>query len=87
VRKVQTDTRLQRLYPDFLVLQNNAVNAGKGATCYGDSGGPVFLETNNRLIVGLTSFGTDEGCRVHSGFVRLDTQAARSFLANYVTLP
>lgn len=87
VRKVQTDTRIQQLRADFLVLQNNAVNAGKGATCYGDSGGPVFLETNNRLIVGVTSYGTDAGCRVHAGFVRLDTQAARSFLGNYVTLP
>lgn len=87
VRKVQTDTRIQQLRSEFLILQNNAVNAGKGATCYGDSGGPVFLESSATLIVGVTSFGTDVGCQVHAGFVRLDTQAARSFLAGYVTLP
>jgi hypothetical protein len=39
-------------------LQTNGNGAGKGGTCNGDSGGPVFLgEFESNLIVGVTSFG------------------------------
>jgi trypsin len=39
-------------------LQTNGNGAGKGGTCNGDSGGPVFLgEFESNLIVAVTSFG------------------------------
>jgi hypothetical protein len=39
-------------------LQTSGNGAGKGGTCNGDSGGPVFLgEFESNLIVGVTSFG------------------------------
>ena len=39
-------------------LQTNGNGDGKGGTCNGDSGGPVFLgEFESNLIVGVTSFG------------------------------
>jgi hypothetical protein len=37
---------------------------GKGGTCFGDSGGPVFYgDTSSNLIVGVTSFGLNGNCR------------------------
>jgi secreted trypsin-like serine protease len=62
---------------------------GDGGTCYGDSGGPNFLgagstETN---IVAATTITGDTRCRSTNVDFRLDTDAARTFLAQYVQLP
>jgi hypothetical protein len=78
---------------DFLSLQkawltlNMNPSTGSGGTCYGDSGGPHFLggETSN-LIVSITITG-DAMCRATDQTYRLDTDAAREFLDDYVTLP
>jgi hypothetical protein len=62
---------------------------GDGGTCYGDSGGPNFLgagasETN---IVAATTITGDFMCRATNVTYRMDTPTARTFLAQYVTLP
>ncbi len=56
-------------------------------SCYGDSGGPVFLggPSSNQLVA-LTSTG-DAACTATSVNYRLDTQEALDFLAPFVTLP
>jgi len=60
---------------------------GSGGTCYGDSGGPHFLGgLDSNLEVALTVTG-DATCKSTDIDFRLDTQAARSFLQDYVTLP
>ena len=64
-------------------------STGDGGTCYGDSGGPNFLgagsgETN---IVAATTITGDFVCRATNVDYRLDTQSARDFLGQYVTLP
>lgn len=47
-----------------------------GGGCNGDSGGPLFQGVNggNRTIIGLTSFGSAEGCTVYKPtiFTRVD---------------
>jgi hypothetical protein len=53
-----------------------------GMHCFGDSGGPSL---RGRTILAVTSIG-DDSCRGPSYAYRLDTEAARSFLANYVSL-
>jgi hypothetical protein len=58
---------------------------GDGGTCYGDSGGPNFLGDTN--IVAATTITGDYWCRSTNVDYRLDTQVARDFLAQYVTLP
>jgi len=60
-----------------------------GGTCYGDSGGPHFIhldgvETN--IVVAVTVTG-DAQCKATDKDYRVDTDAARSFLGNYVSLP
>jgi hypothetical protein len=58
---------------------------GDGGTCYGDSGGPHFLGDSN-MVVSLTVTG-DAPCRATDVTYRLDTDSARSFLTEFVTLP
>jgi len=60
-----------------------------GGTCYGDSGGPHFVhldgvETN--IVAAVTVTG-DAPCKATDKDYRVDTDAARSFLGNYVSLP
>jgi hypothetical protein len=60
-------------------------STGNGGTCYGDSGGPNFLGTS-QIIAGITITG-DAVCRSTNVVYRLDTESARAFLSQYVTLP
>jgi hypothetical protein len=56
-------------------LQTNGNGAGKGGTCNGDSGGPVFfggLDSNSDLIVAVTSFGLNALCRGTDFAFRID---------------
>jgi hypothetical protein len=53
-----------------------------GMHCFGDSGGPSL---RGRTILAVTSIG-DDSCRGPSYAYRLDTDSARSFLANFVSL-
>jgi V8-like Glu-specific endopeptidase len=68
----------------WLRLSQNAAT-GDGGTCYGDSGGPNFLGTSN-MVAALTVTG-DAMCLATNVDYRLDTPAARAFLAPYITLP
>jgi hypothetical protein len=70
----------------FLRLSQNP-STGNGGTCFGDSGGPNFLNVNGlRTLVGITITG-DSVCRATNVTYRTDTVSARSFLAPYVSLP
>ncbi len=54
-------------------LQTNGNGAGKGGTCNGDSGGPVFLGGyDSDLIVAVTSFGLNSLCRGTDFAYRID---------------
>jgi secreted trypsin-like serine protease len=55
---------------DFSVLLSN--NAATGGTCFGDSGGPNFIDATN-VIGGVTSFGLNDACGGTGGVYRLDT--------------
>lgn len=65
------------------VLQTNGNpndTRGTGGTCFGDSGGPVFLDGR---IVAVTSYGLTENCRYLGGHQRVDIAAARDWLAGF----
>lgn len=86
IRQMAT-TKVLQLTDPWLITASNAVNAGRGGTCHGDSGGPVFLPSlDPDMVVGVDSFGFS-GCKTQSGYVRIDIESARSFLGQYVTLP
>jgi hypothetical protein len=70
----------------FLRLSQNPA-LGNGGACFGDSGGPNFLDYNGaRLLVAITITG-DAVCRSTNVVYRTDTASARNFLAPYVALP
>lgn len=64
---------LNSAFTDGFNLETNGNGAGKGGTCNGDSGGPVFLgDTSSNLIVGVTSFGLNSLCRGTDYAFRVD---------------
>jgi V8-like Glu-specific endopeptidase len=83
VRMVATGT-LNAINKTWLRISMNAAT-GNGGTCYGDSGGPNFLGNTN-IIAAITITG-DAVCRSTNVVYRLDTESARAFLSQYVTLP
>jgi hypothetical protein len=83
VRMVATGT-LNAVNKTWLRISMNA-STGNGGTCYGDSGGPNFLGTSD-VIAAITITG-DAVCRSTNVVYRLDTESARAFLGQYVTLP
>lgn len=74
------------LQPTWLGLLMNTSATGEGGDCYGDSGGPKFLDGNPNKIYATVTTG-DYPCRATTWDWRLDTPEARAFLAQYVTLP
>jgi secreted trypsin-like serine protease len=60
---------------------------GNGGTCYGDSGGPNFLDVNGTRTLAAITITGDTPCRSRNVDYRLDTASARQFLASYVLLP
>ncbi len=60
-------------------------NKGKpheGGTCFGDSGGPIFVKDTN-VITAVTSFGMDVNCASNGGGYRLDQPDDLKWLATF----
>jgi hypothetical protein len=60
---------------------------GLGGACYGDSGGPNFVELGGKLVLAATTITGDVPCYATNVAYRLDTPSARAFLDPYVDLP
>lgn len=69
------------LGPGYLRVSQNP-NTGSGGTCYGDSGGPVFLGDTN-IVVAITVTG-DAFCKSTNVDQRLDIPSVQAFLAQYL---
>ena len=74
----------QTLSTSDLRLNEDAAH-GFGGACSHDSGGPAFVG-NSDVVAGEVS-GLRDDCGTTYFAYRLDTDSARSFLANYVALP
>ncbi|MBI1723717.1 MAG: trypsin-like serine protease [Gemmatimonadetes bacterium] len=74
------------LQPTWLGLLMNTNATGEGGDCYGDSGGPKFLDGNADMILATVTTG-DYPCRATTWDWRLDTPEARGFLGRFVPLP
>jgi hypothetical protein len=65
-------------------LQTQGNGDGRGGTCSGDSGGPVFLgPSSSNLIVAVTSFGKNAICRGTDFSYRLDRQEVLDWIASH----
>jgi hypothetical protein len=86
VPRMYANAGFNALNNTFLRLSQNPA-VGNGGACFGDSGGPNFLDYNGtRLLVAITITG-DAVCRSTNVVYRTDTASARNFLAPYVALP
>ena len=66
---------------DYSMLLSN--NPNTGGTCYGDSGGPNFLEGSN-VVAGVTSFGMNVSCAGTGGVFRMDRQNVQDFVKSFL---
>jgi secreted trypsin-like serine protease len=84
----RADQEFLSLTNAWLTLSMNLATSNGGA-CYGDSGGPHFIHLDGEetsIIASITVTG-DAVCKATDTTYRMDTESARSFLANYVALP
>jgi secreted trypsin-like serine protease len=71
-----TLVNLRSALTDGYNLQTQGNGNGRGGTCSGDSGGPVFLgDARSNQIVGITSFGLNALCRGTDFAYRTDRAA------------
>lgn len=67
----------------FLFTNNPGKGNGSGGTCFGDSGGPIFLGDSN-TVVGVTSFALNSNCAGTSGGYRIDTADDLAFIKQFL---
>lgn len=72
----------QKLDPQILQTNGNPYDVrGTGGTCFGDSGGPVYLGGE---IVAVTSYGYTANCRYLGGYQRLDIPSVADWLDEFL---
>ena len=78
-----TLVNLRSALTDGYNLQTQGNGNGRGGTCSGDSGGPVFLgDARSNQIVGVTSFGLNALCRGTDFAYRTDRTAVIEWIAD-----
>jgi secreted trypsin-like serine protease len=71
----------QKLSAQILQTNGNPNDTrGTGGSCFGDSGGPTFL---NGYVVAVTSYGYTANCRYLDGLQRVDIASVQTWLAGY----
>lgn len=86
IRLMATSTlvNLGSSYTDGYNLQTQGNGSGRGGTCSGDSGGPVFLGgPESNLIVAVTSFGKNDICRGTDFGYRIDRQEVLDWINSH----
>jgi hypothetical protein len=86
IRLMATSTlvNLGSSYTDGYNVQTQGNGDGRGGTCSGDSGGPVFLGgSDSNLIVAVTSFGLNDICRGTDFGYRIDRQEVLNWINSH----
>lgn len=69
------------------LFSNNPGKHATGGTCFGDSGGPIFDNTDSNVVVAVTSFGFSLTCSGVGGGYRIDQPDDLAFLATFGITP
>ena len=64
-------------------LNNPSKVGGRGGSCFGDSGGPVFVNNTNQ-VVAVVSYGPSATCHGADYSWRVDTAAAQLFVSRFL---
>jgi hypothetical protein len=84
---VKLNTLASQPRDTYMLVSNNPGKPHRGGTCFGDSGGPTFDDTNSNLVLGVTSFGFSSTCSGVGGVYRLDQLDDIAFLAEFGITP
>jgi hypothetical protein len=77
-----TTSFLKNVQDEVVTFQINDRDAkAGGGSCFGDSGGPVFL---GRYVAGDASYVNSLTCNATGGYQRVDTPYARAFLEQFI---
>ena len=77
-----TTSLLKNVQTEVATFQINANNStAEGGSCFGDSGGPVFL---GQFVAGDSSFVNSLTCNATGGYQRVDTAYSRAFLNQFL---
>ena len=77
-----TTSLLKTVQSEVVTFQINANNStAGGGSCFGDSGGPVFL---GRFVAGDASYVNSLTCNATGGYQRVDTAYSRAFLNQFL---
>lgn len=80
-----TDEVGQKLTPQILQTNGNEHDTrGGGGTCFGDSGGPSFIDG---YVTTVTSYGYTANCRYLGGLQRVDIPVVQEWLAPFGVAP
>ena len=66
-------------------LNNPSAIGGRGGTCFGDSGGPLFVNNTND-VVAVVSFGFSLTCHGADYSWRVDTQDSYDFILPFLSM-
>ncbi len=70
------------------IMVTQLANQGSDNICFGDSGGPDFVQANGQeQLVAINIVVNSYSCEEVAWLYRLDTPQARAFLGQYVALP
>jgi hypothetical protein len=64
-------------------LNNPSEVGGRGGSCFGDSGGPVFVNDTNQVL-GVVSYGPSATCHGADYAWRVDTVDAHEFVSGFL---
>ena len=64
-------------------LNNPSAVGGRGGSCFGDSGGPLFVNNTNQ-VVAVVSFGFSSTCHGADYSWRVDTQPSYDFILAFL---
>jgi hypothetical protein len=80
-----TTSFLKNVQSEVVVFQiNDKDSKAGGGSCFGDSGGPVFL---NGFVLGDASYVNSFSCNATGSYQRTDTAYARAFLVDQFLNP
>lgn len=84
LRRVTTSNG-QKLTDQLVQMNGNPANViAGGGTCFGDSGGPSYL---NGYLTTVTSYGYTSNCRYIGGYQRVDIPVVQNWLAKFGVFP
>ena len=77
-----TTSYLKNVQSEVVVFQiNDKDSKAGGGSCFGDSGGPVFI---NGYVLGDASYVNSFSCNATGSYQRTDTAYSRNFLNGFL---